>query len=128
MNYVDNYVEWLSENMFATDIDGNIEVTAPFLDSRNDYLQVYVRKLDEDLYVISDGGHIARELELVGMNMYNEKEDIESLVSESTVIYNNNEIRIYCGKEDISSSMHELFLDILKIETVFFKLKIHAAR
>lgn len=52
---VSKCLEWLGEGFSAQYLGGDCVVTTPFLDRRNDHIQIRVRKRD-GRYVISDGG------------------------------------------------------------------------
>ena|GEM_PF-1647914 len=46
-------------------LDEWIEITTPYLDSHNDYLQIYIQRRNGEL-VITDAGYILQDLELSG--------------------------------------------------------------
>ncbi|NLI61952.1 MAG: DUF1828 domain-containing protein [Methanosarcinaceae archaeon] len=48
--------------------NGVFEITVPFLDRHNDYLQFYVTK-NSDLFTITDGGNTFDELRLRGIEI-----------------------------------------------------------
>ena len=39
---VDNYYSWLRERTQLKDLDRAVEITTPFLDRHNDYIQIYL--------------------------------------------------------------------------------------
>lgn len=61
-------LEWLREGFAVQDLGGAYEVTTPFLDRRNDHIQIYVRK-QNDGFIISDEGNTVSEMEESGFNL-----------------------------------------------------------
>lgn len=62
---VNEYLQWLKENITLGELDGWFEVTTPFLDRHNDHLQVYV-KADGNEFVLTDDGYVVKDLAMTG--------------------------------------------------------------
>jgi len=78
---VKKYSEWLQEETNIKSIaDGVCEITTPFLDRHNDYIQIYVTQRDS-LLILSDGGYSLAELRSSGVEL---KEWREQLFDEIT--------------------------------------------
>jgi hypothetical protein len=69
---VNGYLTWLNESISLRQIDEWVEITTPFLDRHNDYLQIYVRK-DNGGYVLTDDGYILEDLKMSGCKIDTEK-------------------------------------------------------
>lgn len=66
---VKSYVDWMREGISYRDVgNGWHEVVTPFLNHRNDMIEVYL-KSDGDEIVLSDGGNTLNELCLSGVNI-----------------------------------------------------------
>lgn len=52
------YADWLKENIQEKQIDKNIfRISTPFLDRKNDYIEVYIIKEREGSFIITDDGY-----------------------------------------------------------------------
>ena len=51
-NLINEYTRWLSDKTKLRQIKDLVEITTPYLDRHNDYLQIYVRK-ENGGYIIS---------------------------------------------------------------------------
>ena len=45
-----NYLEWLKDEISFEKIGAYYEITPPYLDSSNDYLQIYVRQEGDEVF------------------------------------------------------------------------------
>ena len=64
----ERYFSWLKEKTTLRTIDDWVEVTTPFLDRHNDYMQIYVRR-DESGYRLTDDGYTISDLEMSGCHL-----------------------------------------------------------
>ncbi len=61
----ERYFSWLKEKTLLQKIDDWVEVTTPFLDRHNDYMQIYVRRTETG-FLLSDDGYTIADLEMCG--------------------------------------------------------------
>ena len=54
---LDQYQAWLRDNTVLRELDDWVEITTPYLDRHNDYLQLYVAR-DGAGWMLSDDGFI----------------------------------------------------------------------
>jgi len=70
---LDRYAVWLRDKTHLRDVGNNfVEITTPYLDRHNDYLQIYVRKEDGS-YLLTDGGSTIQDLEASGCELETKK-------------------------------------------------------
>ena len=62
---LDQYSIWLRDRTKLREIGDCIEITTPYLDRHNDYLQIYAKRADGG-FVLTDDGYILDDLELSG--------------------------------------------------------------
>ena len=55
---IDEYAAWLRSEITFQQVGEYYEITAPYLDSANDYLQIYVRQEGDEI-LFSDDGAVA---------------------------------------------------------------------
>lgn len=66
---VDGYRSWLKDRTVLKSINTDwVEISTPFLDRHNDYIQIYAKR-ENDGYLITDDGHTIRDLEMSGCTL-----------------------------------------------------------
>jgi hypothetical protein len=65
---LDGYWSWLRDRTALREVDGWVEITTPFLDRHNDYLQVYLREENGRL-VLTDDAHTIQDLRYSGCDL-----------------------------------------------------------
>ena len=50
-NLVDDYTSWLKSEIYFDKIGEFYEITTPYLDNANDYLQIYVKQEGNDIFL-----------------------------------------------------------------------------
>ena len=58
----EQYKKWLQEEISIKQIDKYFEITSPFIDRYNDYLQVYAKLEKENKIVLTDDSYIIHNL------------------------------------------------------------------
>ena len=48
----EKYINWLEDEIIVNEIEDCIEITSPFLDRYNDYLQVYAKKENDSEIIL----------------------------------------------------------------------------
>src|SRR3989338_5923206 len=66
--FVNNYLDWLKGEITTNKVGDWIEVTTPFLDRHNDYIQIYVTKKNGS-YFMTDDGYTISDLEISGCEL-----------------------------------------------------------
>lgn len=73
IDFKDNYISWLRENIDQYRISDDIfRITLPFLDHHNDQIEVYITK-NNDQYIISDDSFTLNDLQLSGLDIFSSK-------------------------------------------------------
>jgi hypothetical protein len=62
---IEKYQDWLKDRTILRDLEGWTQITTPYLDRHNDYVQIYVRR-DGDSYLLTDDGHTLTDLAISG--------------------------------------------------------------
>jgi hypothetical protein len=71
-NLIDQYNIWLADKTRLRQINDTIEITTPYLDRHNDYLQIYVQK-ENGGYLLTDESYIITDLIQSGCNLQSKK-------------------------------------------------------
>jgi len=62
---VECYRSWLKDKTALREINGHIEITTPFLDRHNDFIQIYARR-ENDGFLLTDDGYTIDDLSMSG--------------------------------------------------------------
>ena len=116
-NLINDYIEWLRQNINIKEINGMYEITTPFLDRHNDHLQIYVKKSDGGL-ILTDNGQTITNLRLSGFEFTPEKRQILNFTLKSFgVQLIDEELIAKATPEDFPQKKHNLIQAILYISS-----------
>ena len=73
---LDAYLAWLKDKTQLRQVDDWVEITTPYLDRNNDYLQIYARK-EQGSYLLTDDGLTIGDLEQTGCKLNSPKRNDE---------------------------------------------------
>jgi hypothetical protein len=71
-NLMDAYYAWLKDKTALRQIDQWIEITTPYLDRNNDYIQIYAKKANGG-FILTDDGYTIDDLETGGCKLESRK-------------------------------------------------------
>ena len=80
---IDSYTDWLNKSISFEKIGEYYEITTPYLDRFNDYLQIYVKQVDEVDVFFTDDGYIIGNLIACGMQF--KKNSTKQRILERTI-------------------------------------------
>jgi len=120
---IDEYLRFLKSNIDAREIDkeGWVEITTPFLDRHNDYLQIYVKRENGSLF-LTDGGWTVSDLVLSGLNLTSRRKDlIRIMVRGAGVQFNEETYELYtrASVRDFPEKKHRLLQAMLSVDDLF---------
>lgn len=72
---VETYAHWLKEKVKVKKIGDVCELTTPFVDRHNDYMQIYIKATPSGV-VLTDDGYIIRDLEISGLEFNTERRGV----------------------------------------------------
>lgn len=70
---IGHYTDWLRSKIALRQVDDWVEITTPYLDRHNDYLQIYAQKQNGS-YILTDDGYIINDLHQSGCTLDTPKE------------------------------------------------------
>ena len=65
---LNDYIAWLKDKTALRQIDDWVEITTPYLDRHNDYVQIYAKKSNGG-FVLTDDGYTIDDLEQSGCKL-----------------------------------------------------------
>lgn len=119
---LDSYYVWLKEKTSFEQKDDFIEITTPFLDRHNDYIQLYVKNLGGKL-LLTDDGYTIRDLEISGCPIDTPKrKDLlkTALNGFGAKITDEKSISILSDYSNFAISKHNILQSILTVNDLFF--------
>lgn len=117
---INAYIEWLGQRIGVQDISGVCEITTPFIDRHNDYLQIYIKWSDSGL-VLTDDGYIIKDLRLSGCDFTTEKRQqmLNAILNGFGVRLQGDELIVEARPENFSQKKHNLIQAMLAINDLF---------
>lgn len=117
---VEDYKEWLFENLQVRSFEGGVEVTTPFVDRHNDFLQVYAFAEDGTV-TLSDGGHTVRDLALNGteLNTPKRKRVVQTILNKGSVDLEDDALIARVNGGQIGSRLQALIQAILAVNDMY---------
>ncbi len=120
---VNSYVEWIKQGLTLREVgNGWHEVTTPFLNHKNDMIELFL-KHDDNQVLLSDGGNTISELILSGVNIDNSKRrsnELNSIIRSFGIQRNgDNEIYARTDARKFPEVKHRLIQAILAIDDLF---------
>ena len=117
------YWDWLKDKTVLGELENYVEITTPFLDRHNDYLQIYVKRdNDNDEYVLTDEGYILDDLESSGCNIDSPKgqEVLNTMLNGFGVRKNDRALEVNASLENFGISKHNLIQAMLAVNDLFY--------
>jgi hypothetical protein len=92
------------------------ELTTPFLDRHNDYLQLYVRR-EGDGFLMTDDGHVTNELITAGIDLKNcqSRQRLQKILDGFGVELEGDQLWVYCTPEDFEVKKQSLVQAMLTL-------------
>lgn len=123
-NFIEGYLNWLRQSMSARVLPGTdyIEITTPFMDRHNDYTEIFIKPVDGNRYLATDGGAVLNDLELSGVNINTtkRKELFQQILNGFGVKENNGELTVTFTKEEAPRAKNNLLQAMLAVDDMFF--------
>jgi hypothetical protein len=118
---MDQYVAWLGSKTTLRQVADWIEITTPYLDRHNDYLQIYARRQNGN-YILTDDGYILDELELSGCKLESPKRValLQMTLNGFGVKLVDGAMEVRASKDDFPMRKHNLVQAMLAVNDLFY--------
>lgn len=126
---IDKYYSWLKEKTSFKEINEWTEISTPFLDRHNDYIQIYLKK-DNDEYILSDDGYTINDLISSGCSLDSPKRlKLIDLTLNGFAVKKdkNNCLFIRSSFDKLHIKKHCLIQSILAINDLFYLANAHVS-
>ncbi len=118
---LDEYWKWLRNKTTLRETDNYVEITTPFLDRHNDYLQIYVKRRNGEL-VLSDDGYILEDLELSGCKIDTPKRQalLKMTLDGFGARRNLKALEVNASTDNFALQKHNLLQAMLSVNDLFY--------
>lgn len=118
---MDQYVAWLQSKTVLRQVDDWVEITTPYLDRHNDYLQIYARKQNGN-YILTDDGYILDELGLSGCRLESPKRAtlLQMTLNGFGVKLKDGALMVMASRDDFPMRKHNLVQAMLAVNDLFY--------
>lgn len=125
MNEIETLLEaywgWLRDKTMVREIGDWTEITTPFLDRHNDYLQIYARR-ENGAYVLTDDGYTVVDLEQSGCTLDTPKRQglLRATLNGFGVQSNGKAIEVHATPQNFALKKHTLVQAMLAVNDLFY--------
>jgi len=91
---IESYISWLKQKINYKEINGYYEITTPFVNHINDYIQFYLKRDERDHIYMTDDGDTINNLEMAGVDITApaRKRELDSILNGFGVRLKGNEL------------------------------------
>jgi hypothetical protein len=118
---MDAYVAWLKDKTQLREVADWIEITTPYLDRNNDYLQIYARN-ESGSYVLTDDGQTIGDLEHSGCKLNSPKRQdlLKMTLNGFGVQMHDQRLEVHASPENFALRKHNLVQAMLAVNDMFY--------
>lgn len=119
---LDEYLAWLRDKTTLRQVTGDwVEITAPYLDRHNDYLQIYAKKNDGG-FVLTDDGYVIEDLVQSGCKLDSPKrQDLLRVTLAGFGVSNNGgALEVRTSPDNFALRKHNLIQAMLAVNDLFY--------
>ncbi|MDX1963932.1 MAG: DUF1829 domain-containing protein [Pirellulales bacterium] len=118
---LDDYWKWLKDKTTLRELQEWIEITTPYLDRHNDFIQIYAKK-QESGYLLTDDGYVLSDLEQSGCRLDSRKrqELLKMTINGFGVRLEGTELQIHASQDNFPLRKHSLVQAILAVNDMFY--------
>lgn len=118
---LNTYLLWLKDKTALRQVQDWIEITTPYVDRHNDYLQIYVKR-NNGGYILTDDGHIIGDLRQSGCELESKKrKDLLALTLNGFgVKLENDALTIHAVSDNFALRKHNLVQAMLAVNDLFY--------
>lgn len=119
---LDRYADWVRDKSMLRELgDEYVEITTPYLDRHNDYVQIYIRR-DDGGFEITDGGETIEDLRSSGCDLDTPKRRslLNITLSGFGVQHDHDRLVLRANPSNFSLKKHNLIQAILAVNDMFY--------
>lgn len=120
-NLLDAYHAWLKDKTALRQIDQWVEITTPYLDRHNDYVQIYAKRANGG-FILTDDGYTIEDLEQSGCKLESRKrQDLLKLTLNGFGVQTDGKaLQVHASPDNFSLRKHNLVQAMLAVNDMFY--------
>ena len=117
--YINDYVNWLKNEITFSKVGEYYEINTPFLDNDNDYMQFYVKQEGREIFFTDDGFTI-NGLEMSGYKMTKaRRQQLSTILIQYGVQLNGNNLVIKAPASQFAQKKHAFTQCLLRVSDLY---------
>ena len=118
---MDAYHAWLKDKSFLRQIDQWVEITTPYLDRHNDYIQIYAKQANGG-FILTDDGYTIADLEQSGCRLESRKrQDLLTMTLNGFgVRMEGRTLQVHASSDNFALRKHNLVQAMLAVNDMFY--------
>jgi hypothetical protein len=118
---IEDYHKWLKDKTAWKQLKEWTEITTPYLDRHNDYIQIYLKQ-EGDSYILTDDSYTIEDLEQSGcsLNSPRRQKFLEMTLNGFGVQRNKNELFTKTSHQNFALNKHNLIQAVLAVNDMFY--------
>jgi hypothetical protein len=118
---LDAYHEWLRDRTALRQVESWVEITTPYLDRHNDYVQIYARR-ENGTFILTDDGHTIEDLEQSGCRLESRKRQdlLRMTLNGFGVHLEGKTLQVHASPDNFALRQHNLVQAMLAVHAMFY--------
>lgn len=118
---MDAYHAWLKDKSVLRQIDQWVEITTPYLDRHNDYIQIYAKQANGG-FILTDDGYTIDDLEQSGCVLESRKRQdlLKMTLNGFGVQIEGKALQVHASPDNFALRKHNLVQAMLAVNDMFF--------
>lgn len=118
---LDQYVAWLRDKTSLRQVKDCVEITTPYLDRHNDYLQIYAKRRNGG-FLLTDDSYVVEDLERSGCKLDSPKRKklLEITLNGFGVSLDGSALVVHATPDNFALRKHNLVQAMLAVNDLFY--------
>lgn len=118
---LDQYIAWLKDKTVLRQVKDWVEITTPYLDRYNDYLQIYAKRENNE-FLLTDDSYIIEDLRKSGCELESKKrKDLLTLTLNGFgVKLDGDALTVHASSDNFALRKHNLVQAMLAVNDLFY--------
>ena len=120
-NLIDSYLAWLKDKTILRQVKDWVEITTPYLDRHNDYLQIYAKRQNGN-YLLTDDGYVLEDLDQSGCKLESPKRQalLKITLNGFGVQEKEGRLEVHASSDNFSLRKHNLIQAMIAVNDLFY--------
>lgn len=118
---LDDYMTWLRDKTSLRQVEDWVEITTPYLDRHNDYVQIYAKKSNGS-FVLTDDGYTIEDLEQSGCKLNSPKRQdlLKMTLNGFGIQLHGDALEVHATPDNFALRKHNLVQAMLAVNDMFY--------